>query len=309
MHQQRAAADNGGGGDTNGGVFNLANPFNGVQTATATNGTATFVINGGVTYSLTMTRPGWSPSAAVSNNYYFVMTDLGILPSGNCIYSPISAYFTASPTNTFPTIYYTLDGSQPTTNSTLYTANIAINQTITITALGVRQGYAPQTVTNAYTYMSQMTVTPGSGTYNNAVQLVLSDVQATAINYQINGGAWQIYTGPIAIDGTNNGSVVINTSYASTGCPGPTNLISYAFQVATPIITPSSGNIGSGLTVSASDATAGAGVYYADRGRQRQCALRQRHHQSVHSPSCGDEHEAIPVPGLQNKLSEQRAGG
>ena len=250
-------------GDTNGGVFNLANPFNGVQTATATNGTATFVINGGVTYSLTMTRPGWSPSAAVSNNYYFVMADLGILPSGNCIYSPVSAYFTASSTNTFPTIYYTLDGSQPTTNSTLYTANIAINQTIIITALGVRQGYAPQTITNAYTYMSQMTATPGSGTYNNAFQLVLSDVQATAINYQINGGAWQIYTGPLAIDGTNNGSVVINTSYASTGCPGPTNLISYAFQAATPIITPSGGNIGSGLTVSASDATAGAGIYYA----------------------------------------------
>ncbi len=72
-------------GDTNGGVFRLTDPFNNVQSAAATNGAATFAINAGAAYTLYMTRTGWSQSPSVTNNYYFVMTDLGILPSGHCI--------------------------------------------------------------------------------------------------------------------------------------------------------------------------------------------------------------------------------
>ena len=250
-------------GDTNGGVFRLTDPFNNVQSAAATNGAATFAINAGAAYTLCMTRTGWSQSPSVTNNYYFVMTDLGILPSGNCIYSPVSAYFTASSTNTFPTVYYTTDGSTPTASSTLYTANIPITQSAIITALGLRQGYTSQIITNAYTYMTPVSVTPASGTYSNAFQLVLSNSQATTLYYQINGGAWQVYAGPTTIDGASGGSATLNTRYDSTGCPGPTNLTSYAFQAAAPVIAPASTTIGSGISVSASDATLGASVYYA----------------------------------------------
>ena len=250
-------------GDTNGGVLKLTDPFNNVQSATATNGTASFTINAGVAYILFTALTGWSQSPSATNNYYFVMTDLGILPPGNCIYSPVSAYFTASPTNTFPTVYYTTNGSTPTTGSALYTANIPVSQTTTITALGVRPGYTSQIITNTYTFMSPATVSPSAGTYSNTFLMVLTDAQATTLYYQINGGAWQVYSGPATIDGTNNGSVTISTRYDSTGCPGPTNGVSYSFQVAAPVITPTSTTIGSGIHVSASDATTGASVYYA----------------------------------------------
>jgi len=39
-----------------------------------------------------------------------------------------------------------------------------------------------------------------------------------------------VYGGPITIDGASSGSATLNTRYDSTGCPGPTNLTSYAFQ-------------------------------------------------------------------------------
>jgi hypothetical protein len=47
------------------------------------------------------------------------------------------------------TIYYTLDGTTPTTSSTLYTAPIPLSVTTTINAIAVATGYRPSPVASA----------------------------------------------------------------------------------------------------------------------------------------------------------------
>ena len=51
-----------------------------------------------------------------------------------------------------PTVYYTLDGSAPTTNSTRYTGAFTLTNSATVIALGIRAGYASALVTNNYIY-------------------------------------------------------------------------------------------------------------------------------------------------------------
>jgi hypothetical protein len=66
------------------------------------------------------------------------------------------------------TIYYTTNGTTPTTSSTKYTGGIAVNATETIEAIAVGTGYANSTVaTGAYTISYQAALaapTPGLGT-------------------------------------------------------------------------------------------------------------------------------------------------
>ena len=133
-----------------------------------------------------------------------------------------------------------------------------------VTALGIRAGYASTCVSNNYIYEFPVTAWPPSGTYNNALSLSLSNSQALAIYYQVSGGGWQTYTGPFSLDGTGSGNVGLSTRYdTATPCPGPTNLCSYSFKAADPLITPAGTNFSGSLTLSAADGTAGAAIFYA----------------------------------------------
>ena len=171
-------------------------------------------------------RNGWAPSPTVTQTYNFVFADLSIAPSLSCLYAPTIISINWDGTNPqTPAVYYTLDGSTPTTNSTRYTGAFTLTNSATVIALGIRAGYASALVTNNYTYELPVTAWPPSGTYNNAVSLALSNSQAQAIYYQVNGGGWQSYNGPFSLDGIGNGSVTLSTRYdTGTQCPGPTNL-------------------------------------------------------------------------------------
>lgn len=65
--------------------------------------------------------------------------------------APISLTITSETPNA--SIYYTLDGSTPTTSSTLYSAPITINQTTTVKAIATADGYSNSFMTSAtYTF-------------------------------------------------------------------------------------------------------------------------------------------------------------
>ena len=119
-------------------------------------------VDAGGTYTVVMSRPGWLDSDAVTWSAEFYVQDLSVTPPSGYIGVPNtpvsagSAYWYYRPL----TIYYTLDGTAPTTNSTLYTAPIPISADTTILWLATRSGYHPQLQTNVYYFAPAATISP-----------------------------------------------------------------------------------------------------------------------------------------------------
>ncbi len=103
-------------------------------------------------------------------------------------------------------IYYTTDGTTPTTNSTLYSSAITVNATQTIKAIAVKSGCSDSDVASAtYTMVCvNPTITLTGGTYYNDQSTTISTTTAGAtIRYTLDGTtpteSSAVYSSAIAI--------------------------------------------------------------------------------------------------------------
>ncbi|MGC2477984.1 MAG: chitobiase/beta-hexosaminidase C-terminal domain-containing protein, partial [Candidatus Sulfotelmatobacter sp.] len=115
------------------------------------------------------------PPSSVATATYTIQAVTPTFSPGSGTYNT-SQSVTLSDTTPGVSIYYTTNGSIPTTNSTLYTGPIAVASTTTIKAIAARNGYSQSSVANA-TYTIQAvtpTFSPGSGTYNTPQSVTLS---------------------------------------------------------------------------------------------------------------------------------------
>ncbi len=133
-------------------------------------------------------------------------------------FSPVAGtYYTAqtvsiSDTTTGALIYYTTDGTTPTTSSTVYSGPISVPSTVTIEAIAAATGYANSVVATAtYTISAPPaaapTFSPSAGTYTSAQTVTLSDTtQGATIYYTTNGTtpttSSTAYSGPITVSST-----------------------------------------------------------------------------------------------------------
>jgi hypothetical protein len=167
------------------------------------------------------------------------------------------------------TIYYTLDGTTPTTSSAVYTTPIPLSiGPVTIMAMAVGNGYSSSTVSSGvYTFSAAApSFSPSpSTTYSTAQSVTLSDATAGATIYYTTNGATPTklskkYTGPISLSTTTT----INAMAAGTGL-GPSTVANatYTFVAATPTYSLSPlVTYSAPRSIGLSDVTPGTIIYY-----------------------------------------------
>ncbi|MGO9640551.1 MAG: chitobiase/beta-hexosaminidase C-terminal domain-containing protein [Candidatus Acidiferrales bacterium] len=169
-------------------------------------------------------------------------------------------------------IYYTTDGTTPTTSSTLYTGPVSVTQTTTIKAIATSASLANSPVASAtFTLTLQVATpsfTPAGGTYNNSQSVTLADASSGATIYYTTDGTTPttsstLYSGPISVtQNTTIKAIATSASLANSLVASAT----FTLQAATPSFSLAGGTYNSPQSVSISDATAGAAIYYTTDG-------------------------------------------
>ena len=171
-------------------------------------------------------------------------------------------------------IYYTTDGSPPTSKSKTYTGPIRISSSQTVKAIAIQVGVAtPKTMTASYNITGKVkppTFSPAPGGYGpaQAVSITSSDVGAS-IRYTLDGSTptkdSATYTGPISVSATTTiKAVAIKTNWDDSNSSEATFTINGA--AATPTALVAAGTYSSAQSVTLSTATVGATIYYTTNG-------------------------------------------
>jgi hypothetical protein len=124
------------------------------------------------------------------------------------------------------TIYYTMDGSVPSTSSTVYSGPITLGATTTVNAIAAETGYTTSTMASAvYTYAPVTVATPVfapvTGTsFSSTLSVSITDATAGATIYYTTDGSVPstsstVYAGPITLSATT-------TVNAIAAAPGDT---------------------------------------------------------------------------------------
>jgi hypothetical protein len=124
------------------------------------------------------------------------------------IFAPPSGSFssaqsvTISDTTAGATIYYTTDGSTPSTSSAVYSAPITVSSTETIDAIATASGYntsamASATYTIAIPTAATPTFSPAAGAYSSAQSVTVSDTTPGAVIYYTTDGSTPTPTSPV----------------------------------------------------------------------------------------------------------------
>ncbi len=156
-----------------------------------------------------------------------------IKPGSSSFQGSLQVTITDSTPNS--TIYYTTDGTEPSTTSTKYTGPITVNYSQTITAIATAPGYVWITPVSAtYTALDQTanpTISPAAGTYSTSPTITMTDATSGASIYYTTDGsmpsdASTLYKAPFVVGGTEtiraiafapgqSGSAVVSQGYTT----------------------------------------------------------------------------------------------
>jgi len=107
------------------------------------------------------------------------------------------------------TIYYTTNGSTPTTSSTVYTSPVQLNTATTLQAIAAGNGFSASPVASAnYVFQAaKPTFSPVAGNYNSAQSITISDSSPGVTIYYTTDGTTPtasstVYTSPIPVSTT-----------------------------------------------------------------------------------------------------------
>ncbi len=200
----------------------------------------TYQVNG---VQNTVSFPNWTRSSSGSTQTVATPT---ITPGAGSYSSPQTV--TLSDATSGAAIYYTTDGTQPTTGSTLYSGAFTLSASATINAIAVESGYtnssvasAAISITAAEQQAAPPVISPGTGTFTSTQTVTLSDgTPGAAIYYTTNGTqpttSSQLYSGAFSVSSTTtvNAIAIANgylNSSVSTATLTVSSLTNYSYNV------------------------------------------------------------------------------
>jgi N-acetylneuraminic acid mutarotase len=180
---------------------------------------------------------------------------------------------TISDTTPGTTIYYTTNGSTPTTSSSVYTGPITVTSSETLQAMAMANGYSISNIASAFYNLNLPQVanpvfSPQFGNVTTPLTVTISDATPGAIIYYQIGNypttSSPVYSSPITVSSPETIWAIAMASnyYQSDVVDGVYTLNSQAPQTATPTFSVPSGNYTTPQTVTISDTTNGAFIYY-----------------------------------------------
>lgn len=195
--------------------------------------------------------------------------------------SPNGGAFSAAQSVTITTaafgaaIHFTLDGSEPTTSSPVYTGAITVSSTSTVKAIAAKAGAANSAVSSAnftitLAQVATPSFSPAAGSYTSAQSVTISCATVGAsIYYSTDGSApttsSTLYSGAISVASTTTIRAIAVTS-GMTDSAEASAAYTIAATVATPTFSPAAGNYTGTQSVTIACATAGATVHYTTDG-------------------------------------------
>lgn len=215
---------------------------------------------------------GGTASAVTSANFTIA------LPAAAPTFSPAPGTYPNAQTVTLADatsgaqIFYTTNGSAPTSSSTLYSGPISVGATETIQAVALASGGSLSPVASAAYAITQSSTTPvinpGTGTYNSAQTVTISDDYSNAVIYYTTNGTTPTtsstkYSGPVTVTANSTIEAIATVSGMPTSS---TAAATYTFVAGTPAFSPAGGTYAASQKVTISSATSGAMIYYTTDG-------------------------------------------
>jgi Cu/Ag efflux protein CusF len=204
-------------------------------------------------------------------------------PAATPTFSPAAGTYTSAQTVTIgdattgAVIYYTTNGTTPTTSSSKYSTPISVSSTETIQAIAVASGYTNSAVASAaYTInipqtAATPTFSPAGGSYNSAQSVTISDTTTGAAIYYTTDGTTPTasstkYSAAISVASSETiQAIAVASGYNNSAIASASYSITIP-QASTPTFSPAPGTYTSTQTVTISDATTGAAIYYTTNG-------------------------------------------
>jgi AraC-like DNA-binding protein len=221
---------------------------------------------------------GDTNSAVVSATYIINLTAAAPL------FSPAAGSYTSTQTVTLSdttpgaAIYYTANGSMPSTSSTLYSGAITVSASETIQAIAVATGNSNSSIASAAYNISLTAATPTfsvpTGNYTSTQSVSIADTTTGAAVYYTTNGSMPTtsstpYSGAITVSSTETiQAIAVAAGYSNSAVAAAAYTINVPVTptAAAPTFSVSSGNYTSTQSVAISDTTSGAAIYYTTNG-------------------------------------------
>jgi Chitobiase/beta-hexosaminidase C-terminal domain len=210
-----------------------------------------------------------SPIASAAYNIVPALTPTFSVPGGT--YQVFKSVAISDATSG-AAIYYTVTGVTPTTMSTKYTGPVSVNSNMTLKAIAAVPGGSVSPIASAaYTFVAAVApaLSVAAGSYQNPQTVTISDATpGTAIYYTVTGVTPTTlstkYTGPISV----KSNMTLSAIAAIPGGPSSpvTSAVYSIVPAARPTFSEPAGTYQGTQSVSISDATPGASIYYTVTG-------------------------------------------